>query len=293
MKISVIIPTKNRQDFLKRSLGSVLNQVGNNSELEVVIVNDGSTDGTKEYLDELKNPKVIAIHNEQSVGGGKARNLALEKATGDFVAFLDDDDFWKPNKIAIQEKYLSRYSFVGSKIQIVSGSGKKTEVFRKFFDAFTFTSGHLEKFNNVFLHRTGISPSCVIMSRKNLQEIGGFDPTLKANQGRDLFIRYALAFGSPYVIHKRLVIQYQNHGGRISSNTENRIEAQKMILERYESNIPKHIASFDRARTILRQARSEKDGKVKSELEREAISNFSFRTLFSSMKLFAIYQLSK
>src|SRR5262245_34837999 len=91
-KFSVVIPTYNRLDFLKQTLSSVWNQTF--ADYEVIVVDDGSNDGTHDYLLDLDN-KVQVVRQANS-GPGAARNCGVRKARGDYIAFLDSDDLWFP-----------------------------------------------------------------------------------------------------------------------------------------------------------------------------------------------------
>ncbi|MCG2794063.1 MAG: glycosyltransferase [Weeksellaceae bacterium] len=90
-KVTIYIPTKNRLALLKKAVDSVLRQTYTNWEL--IVVNDASTDGTKDYLDDLSksNPKVKVIHHHESLGACVSRNDAIFSATGTFITGLDDD----------------------------------------------------------------------------------------------------------------------------------------------------------------------------------------------------------
>lgn len=99
MKVSIYIPTKNRQDLLQFAINSVLNQTY--KDFELIVVNDASTDGTQAYLETLSkaDSRVKYLRNEQSLGAPAARNLAIKQATGYFVTGLDDDDEFEPYHI--------------------------------------------------------------------------------------------------------------------------------------------------------------------------------------------------
>lgn len=92
MEISVIIPTYNRLELLKNQVDAVMNQTLPSNQYEVIVVNDGSSDGTKDYLDQVaaKHDHFIALH-QQNGGPAKARNQALRQAKGSIIAFTDDD----------------------------------------------------------------------------------------------------------------------------------------------------------------------------------------------------------
>ena len=103
-KVSVIITTKNRLELLKKALKSVLMQTY--TDFECIVVVDNSTDGTREYLETItdKRVKTIFIEEAESKGGNYARNKGIDASTGDFLAFLDDDDEWLPLKLEKQIK---------------------------------------------------------------------------------------------------------------------------------------------------------------------------------------------
>ena len=98
MKISVIIPTYNRKHTLNRAIHSVLSQTS--QPREIIAVDDGSTDGTKEWLAKMY-PAIRYIHQSNS-GVSAARNVGIKTAQGDWLAFLDSDDEWLPQKLERQ-----------------------------------------------------------------------------------------------------------------------------------------------------------------------------------------------
>jgi len=98
--ISVVIPTRNRWPLLRQTLAGVLRQ--EEVELEVVVVDDGSEDGTSARLAEIGDPRVRVHRHEQGSGVARARNAGIELARGKWLAFLDDDDLWSPRKLRVQ-----------------------------------------------------------------------------------------------------------------------------------------------------------------------------------------------
>ena len=103
--ISVIIPTHNRLKMLKRAISSVEKQTFKN--YEIIIISDGSTDGTNDYSCSIKNDKIKFYINETSKGASGARNIGLDHAKGDYIAFLDDDDEWFVNHLELLFQKLS------------------------------------------------------------------------------------------------------------------------------------------------------------------------------------------
>jgi len=99
-KVSCIITTFNRASLLSRAIFSVTNQTYQNVEL--IIIDDNSSDDTKEIVSGFSDPRIVYIKNKKNLGLSGARNIGAELATGEYVAFLDDDDEWKPDKIEKQ-----------------------------------------------------------------------------------------------------------------------------------------------------------------------------------------------
>lgn len=111
--VSCIVITHNRVAYLKRAVESVLNQTY--PDIELIVVDDASTDGTKEYGEELSKlgHKYIYISSSESRGGNYARNRGIKESSGEYIAFLDDDDYWLPEKTQKQVEYLNMHKDVG------------------------------------------------------------------------------------------------------------------------------------------------------------------------------------
>lgn len=182
--VSAIITTHNRKELFIKALNSVLNQTYKN--IEIVVVDDGSEDGTKEYMESnnYSNLKYVHIPKGESKGGNYARNIGIKESKGDYIAFLDDDDEWNKEKIERQVKYLEEndsvglvacareyeYNFTKRKKQknkdIIEGNLKE-----KIFTSMPYTT------------------SSIMMRRNLLFEVGLFDESLKCWQDYELLIR--------------------------------------------------------------------------------------------------------
>src|SRR5215471_9507676 len=99
-KVSVIIPTYNRAEFLRSAITSVLNQTF--QDFEIVIIDDASKDHTREVITQLNDARIKFIHNQVSKGAAGSRNIGIMNAECEYIAFLDDDDEWLPEKLKIQ-----------------------------------------------------------------------------------------------------------------------------------------------------------------------------------------------
>lgn len=102
--ISVMMPTYNNGKYIKQAIESIYAQNYNN--IEIIVIDDGSTDNTKEILKQYKDIKYFYIEHK---GISFARNLALENSKGEYIAFLDSDDYWLPDKLNIQMQYLKNH----------------------------------------------------------------------------------------------------------------------------------------------------------------------------------------
>ena len=105
--ISVIIPTYNRADTILRSVNSVLNQTY--KDMELLIVDDGSTDNTKELIEQIDDSRIRYIYLGANSGASNARNIGARHARGEWIAFQDSDDAWKPDKLSKQIAYASEH----------------------------------------------------------------------------------------------------------------------------------------------------------------------------------------
>src|SRR5690348_13147078 len=102
--VSVIIPTHNRSDFLRNAITSVLNQTY--QDFEIIVVDDGSTDNTSEVVANFSDERITFIRHDTNKGGSAARNTGILASKCDYIAFLDDDDEWLPDKLRKQMEIL-------------------------------------------------------------------------------------------------------------------------------------------------------------------------------------------
>lgn len=121
-KVSVIIPLYNEEKYIKECLESVINQTYKN--LEIIVVDDNSTDNSLKIVKEIKDKRIKVIKLKQNNGVANARNKGVEKATGDYICFLDSDDFWVKDKIKKQIKFIKGKAFIYSRYAYTTRDGK-------------------------------------------------------------------------------------------------------------------------------------------------------------------------
>ncbi|MFC1617289.1 glycosyltransferase [Candidatus Margulisiibacteriota bacterium] len=181
LAISVIIPVFNRQKLIKNSLDAILAQ---SMQLkEIIVINDGSTDGTINSLQEYKN-KIRIIDFPQNKGVSAARNAGIKAAKGRWLAFCDSDDVWKPEKLERQERFLQKYPFY----EIIQSQ----EIWIRQGTRVNQCKQHEMREGWIFEHNLNlclISPSSVLMKKSIFDKFGLFDEMLPACEDYDLWLR--------------------------------------------------------------------------------------------------------
>ena len=204
--ISVIVPTYNRAQQLSRALDSILCQ--SCSPKEIIVVDDGSTDETSALMTS-EYPEIVFIQ-QQNTGVSSARNVGIKRASGDWIAFLDSDDEWLPEKLEIQMKAL--YENPEIKIchtnEIWIRNGKRVNPKKKH-----------EKFGGWIFQKClplcCISPSSVIIHKSFFKEIGLFDYSLPVCEDYDLWLRIT-ARNPVLYIEEPFLIKYGGHEDQLS-----------------------------------------------------------------------------
>ena len=214
--VSAVITTHNRKDLLKRAIDSVLAQTYPNMEL--IVVSDASTDGTDEMCSRRNDLKYISIPKAESRGGNYARNLGINAAKGEYVAFLDDDDTWFPTKIEKQVKLIEEKKcecvYCLRLMQRINNGTVQGQT----LEGLTYKcEGDLSK--KIFRH-SFTSTSCLLVTNKILKRVGGFDENLNKLQEYELLIRIS-QMSSIYYCHKEPLVFYNiddSDGSRISND---------------------------------------------------------------------------
>lgn len=188
--VTVIIPTFNSSKTIARALRSVRAQTYQN--LDIVIADDASCDDTQQRVDDFRDPRVTFLPSQEKTNKGPAvaRNRGLAQARGTYVAFLDSDDEWLPDKLRTQVDYLETHpacSIVVSNAKDISAEGI---VVGEEFDPPNIPASGAEAWR-VLLKYSFIETSSVMTRRSLADELGGFDPNLFVSQDQDMWIRLA------------------------------------------------------------------------------------------------------
>lgn len=227
--VSAIITTYKRPvEIVFRAVESILNQTYSN--IEIILVDDSPETYSERAVlrDKITKygDKVNYIQNEHNIGACASRNVGLNMAKGEYIAFLDDDDEWLPCKI---EKQLQGFKdnqtalvYCGTiKVDELSASEEYIQPL--------FYSGYIYD-KLIFKNFIG-SSSLPLLKTSFLKEIGGFDPQMKSAQDYDVWLRLAQKYKVNY-IDEYLVRYYLHSGERISTNFVSRIDGQKRLIEK-------------------------------------------------------------
>lgn len=235
MNISVIVTTHNGASYIRDALHSIRGQT--HVPQQIIVVDDGSTDGTADLVSrEFSDVRVIRQANR---GAAAARNAGLGEATGDFVAFCDDDDLWLPWKLATDVRAVETI-FGGG--QPLPGLIASTPVaYPERFPRLERCLGGMrmpqrfrlkpETLDNMLV-RCGFMPTGALVPRPVFGHVGAFDTTLRNAQDLDLWLRIAAEYPVYRIVHPRTWV-YRRRPGSLSSNTERVSESLLRVLGKW------------------------------------------------------------
>lgn len=234
--ISAVIPTYNSEEYVERTLNSVLAQTFR--DFEIVVVDDGSADGTVQTVHSVLREagwtdyRVLTTDHR---GPGAARNEGVRAARHDWIAFLDSDDLWVPEKLDTVVTTMRAFPDVNwichyERELLLDGTEREIGISLEEWDRSRLV---LETYR-----RNMFTTSGVAVKRALLFEAGLFDETLPAGQDRDLWIRLSY-IATPFWLRECLG-HYINRAGNISSNLERRFQCSLRISKRYRKRLASH-----------------------------------------------------
>jgi glycosyltransferase involved in cell wall biosynthesis len=244
--VSVIIPTYNRVNTLSRAIESVLNQT--HSNLELIVIDDGSDDSTVELVSEMesKDKRIKYFRLSENKGVAVARNVGMKESQGSYTAFLDDDDRWLPKKLELslevfKENKESNIGLVYTNGELVKHN--KKHIFFNDSGGSRIVYSNRQRQKNIF-PATIASPGVpfFILSKKAISETGFFDEKMRNWEDVDFLVRVAEKFDI-YFLNLPLVIIYEQlqHLGMISIG----------LMKTKEYFLQKHIGKISKDKTYL------------------------------------------
>jgi hypothetical protein len=236
-ELTVVVPTRNRAHLLDTTLGAILGQ--RDVDLEVVVVDEGSSDATPALLAALDDPRVSVVRHDEPVGLPAARNRGLARARTRYVAFCDDDDLWSPAKARRQLDAIA-----------ASGSARWAICGAVLVDPDLALMGHIEpgdpsRLATELLEHNVVpaSGSGILVETSLVRFLGGFDEGMRASEDWDLCLR--LAREAPAAVADGPHVAYRIYPGSMSSGVDRMRESFEVMKQRYGALAAQHGVALD------------------------------------------------
>ncbi|NET09677.1 MAG: glycosyltransferase [Symploca sp. SIO2B6] len=230
-KISVIIPLYNAEKTIYRTLQSVLAQTID--DLEIIIINDGSTDSSLEETEKISDPR-IRVYSFANAGGSVSRNRGFARSTGDFIAFLDADDQWTPDKLEAQMVALQQNPDASVAYSWTEFVDEADHVIVK-GQTITVTTRE-EAYRRLLVQNFLDSGSNPLIRREAVEAVEGFDESLQGCQDTDFYLRLAQHYA--FVAVPKYQIRYRFSPNSITSNTKKLEQQGVQFLEKAFATAP-------------------------------------------------------
>ncbi|CAH7122120.1 Glycosyl transferase [Vibrio chagasii] len=239
-KVSVVIPTYNCLDYLPKAIGSVLKQT--HQDIELIIIDDNSNDGTSTYLASIQDHRIVKL-STLGVGAPQARNLGIEKAEGEFIAFLDADDFWFPEKIERQLEFHQRYPEMAMSF---TNYEHLTEDYEVIVDCFSYWSqfqNRQEQFINIdnplefIIENNVIGTSTVMVKADVFSQTDSFNADIKYGEDWELWLR--MSENHQIGVLNSVEVGYLMRATSVTQTEELKLRnlaSIETILQRYQNN---------------------------------------------------------
>ena len=228
-EVSVIVATYNMGQHVGEAIASVLAQQGH--DLEVIVVDDGSTDATPQALKAFADEPRVRVLTQQNHGQPKAKNAGLRAARGRYIAFCDADDYWLPCKLDLQLPLLEQNSAVGvvySSILLLHADGRAEEPREH-------RKSRGDVLSRLFINNM-VPFGTAVVRRECIEEAGGFDEDIPMGIDWDLWLRIATRWEFDFVAEPTYV--YRIWDGQMSHNWRGRYDCALRIMDRFVVNHP-------------------------------------------------------
>jgi len=230
--ISVITPVYNREKYIKRAIKSALEQTY--QKIEIIIIDDGSNDNTKEVIRPYLSDKRIRYFYQKNQGVTKARNNGIRVANGKYIALLDSDDFWKnAQKLEKQIKFLEEhldYTLIGGGIIRIDERGKELS---------RILNPETDKvIRNSMLFSCLIAPSTAVFRKDGWKRVGGFDENCPdLSEDWDLFLKLG-ELGKLYNFQQYFLYYLQGEQNRSNFNRRPNLKYNIGLIKKYRDDYP-------------------------------------------------------
>ena len=237
--VGVVVPMRNAERTIAATLDSICRQT--HAKLDIVVVDDGSTDGSVAVVDEkIRQDRRVRLVRQQNVGVAAARNAGAAATAAAFLAFIDADDLWAPTKIEFQLEAMRQGGpTVGLAYCWFASIDQKDRVVS--FGPQPLVEGNALK--SLCSGNWIGNGSSLLMRRTAFEKVGGYDPTLRARgaQGaEDLLMCFRVAEHTGFAVVPRYLVGYRATPGNMSSNSLRMFRSTELVLNEYRRKYPEH-----------------------------------------------------
>jgi len=225
--VSVIIPTYNRGYCIKYSVESVLNQTYSN--IECIIVDDGSTDDTKKIIESIVDNRIRYIYLSDNGGPSRARNIGVELARGKYIAFNDSDDIWYACKLEEQMYKFCNMANFGMVYcdYLYKGAQKEVIMPPNIYDISELEGDIFQS----LLNDNKIGTPTILVKKECIQDVGGFNENLKSLEDWEFVLRIANKYSIGYIHEPLIRAQYSTDG--VNSNIRAQLDTLVYLIKKY------------------------------------------------------------
>ena len=262
--VSVIIPTYNREAVIGRAIESVLKQTY--PHFELLIIDDGSTDQTKQVVEQIADERMRYIMLEENGGVAHARNVGIAEAQYDYIAFLDSDDEWMPKKLELQmKKLLDPSAGFGAVYCRMGGDDRAGNPYicPPYEAERSILEGKL--FPMMLIHNLIGTPT-VLVRRECIEKVGGFKESLTSLEDWEWILRIAKEYRIGFV--DELLLEVHKMAGSVSTKLGGHIVTRCYLVSKYREDMRKANILHDIEEDILKTA----EGTELYEAARELLS---------------------
>lgn len=246
---SIVIPVYNKEKFVAKTIESVLSQTF--TDYEIIIVNDGSTDQSEAKISIFKDNR-IQYYSKKNEGVALARNFGIEKATADYICFLDADDYWYPTFLETMQRYsseLPEQKVFAAAIEIET----KSKSIPARYSIESTSDFEIVNFFNASQKECVLWTSSVCIHKSVFEKVGDFDTKIKHGEDTELWIRIGLQF--PIVFIRKILARYVYDDKSISRNTNYYFEQytfDKYALEEKNNSALKKYMDLNRFSAVIK-----------------------------------------
>ncbi len=230
--VSVIMATYNREEFIEQAIDSVLTQ--SYEHLELIVIDDGSTDNTKALLESKYNDNRLIYHYQDNTGQSIARNVALGMAKGEYIAFIDSDNAWTDGKLKKQVEYFQAHDetdiIYGDIITIDEHNNEVTR------DNMKRYSGYIA---DILVKDNFVSNNTALAKKKCFDELGGMSGKVKVADDYELWLRFSSKYHFTYL--PEFFALYRVMANQISSDKTRRFDCTEVILTNFFNEFPNAV----------------------------------------------------